>query len=57
MSPTPRRRAINDWIKLDSLITYIIKTKVTGSFKNNIQGNIDDLELAIHNLKMLENES
>ncbi len=30
------------------------KTVIKGSFKNIIQENIDDLELAIHNLKMLE---
>lgn len=32
----------------------IVKEKVTGVFKDNIQENIDDLELAIHNLKQLE---
>jgi len=31
----------------------IVVAKVTGNFKNSIQENIEELELAIHNLKML----
>ena len=31
-----------------------VKENVTGIFKNNIQENIEDLILAIHNLKQLE---